>query len=229
MRRARTGLLAAPLLAASLFAAACGTVPFRPTEPVATGPTSPSALAGGLWTSGKGTFLIRQSVLFEFGGNRIPMTGILRLDTGEKTARLVGMDSMGIKLFDLGVDRRSATRYHVLPALDRYPGFAGAVGNSVRRIFLDPEPSGDDALRIEPYRYLLSRERDGTSTLFVLGGKERQLMEKYRSGPGERWRVRYYEYTTRGDVPVPGGIVLDDERAGYRLTLWVESVERADE
>lgn len=217
------------LLAALLSAAACATAPFRPTEPTRTRPTTAAALAGNLWTAGNGTFLIRQSGLLEFQGARLPMVGILKIDTGKKTARLVGMDDLGVKLFDLSVDRRSSRTHYILPALDRYPRIAAAVSDSVRRIFLEPEPAEDDTLAIDPDQYRLSRVRDGTSIRFLLGGQDAQLLKKTSSGPEERWEVRYHEYQRRLDLPVPGGIVLEDYRAGYRLTLWTESVERADE
>ncbi|HWS15008.1 MAG TPA: hypothetical protein VN450_02340 [Candidatus Methylomirabilis sp.] len=217
------------LLAALLPATACTTAPFRPTEPTRTRPTTAAALVANLWTAGNGTFLIRQSGLLEFQGARMPMVGILKLDTGNKTARLVGMDDMGVKLFDLSVDRRSSRTHFTLPALDRYPGLAGAVSDSVRRIFLEPEPAEGDALAIDPHQYRLSRDRDGTSIRFLLGGQDAQLQKKSCSGPNERWEVRYHEYRRRLDLPVPDGIVLDDYRAGYRLTLWTESVARADE
>lgn len=217
------------LLAALLPAAACATAPFRPTEPTRTRPTTAAALVGNLWTAGKGTFLIRSSGLLEFRGARLPMVGIMKLDTGAKTARLVGMDDMGVKVFDLSVDRRSNRTHYIFPALDRYPGIAAAVSDSVRRIFLEPEPEEDDALATDAYQYRLSRDRDGRSIRFLLGGQDAQLLEKSCSGPKERWKVRYHEYQRRLDLPVPGGIVLDDYRAGYRLTLWTESVERADE
>jgi len=217
------------LLAALLPATACTTAPFRPTEPTRTRPTTAAALVANLWTAGNGTFLIRQSGLLEFQGARMPMVGILKLDTGNKTARLVGMDDMGVKLFDLSVDRRSSRTHFTLPALDRYPGLAGAVSDSVRRIFLEPEPAEGDALAIDSHQYRLSRDRYGTSIRFLLGGQDAQLQKKSCSGPNERWEVRYHEYRRRLGLPVPDGIVLDDHRAGYRLTLWTESVERADE
>lgn len=217
------------LLAALLPAAACTTAPFRPTEPTRTRPATAASLVGNLWTAGNGTFLIRQSGLLEFRGARLPMAGIMKLDTDDKAARLVGMDDMGVKLFDLSVDRKSHRTHYTLPAMDRYPGIAAAVSDSVRRIFLEPEPAGDDALAIDADQYRLSRDRDGRSILFLLGGQDAQLLKKSCSGPEERWEVRYHEYQRRPDLPVPGGIVLDDYRAGYRLTLWTESVERTDE
>ena len=62
----------------------------------------------------------------------------------------------------------------------------------------------------------------------MFGGTDRQLLEKSCSGKAS-WQVRYYQYGRAQGVLVPGGIVLDDNRAGYRLTLWTESVEKADE
>ena len=224
MRAVRLGILAA----VGLFAA-CGTVPFRPTEPASTRPATAATLSANLWTSGKGTFLVRQSVLIEYRGGRTAVSGIMRLDTGAKTARLVGMDEMGIKWFDLSIDREATRTNFILPALDRFPGMAKAVGDSVRRIFLDPEPQETDLLRIDPERYVLTRTRDGNSIRFILGGEDAQLLEKRCRGTGERWRIGYYEHRRWQGIPVPGGIVLEDRRAGYRLTLWMEILERTDE
>lgn len=224
MRLARAGVLAALLLSA-----ACGTVPFRPTEPAPTRPATAASLAGNLWTSGKGTFLVRQSVLMEYMGARVALSGVMRLDTGGRTARLVGMDEMGIKWFDLSVDGESTRTNFILPALERYPGMARAVGDSVRWIFLEPEPAGTDSLRIDSDRYVLTRRRDGETVRFLLGGEDAQLLEKTCRGPSRRWRIRYYEHRRWQGLSVPGGIVLDDHRAGYRLTLWMEILERTGE
>jgi hypothetical protein len=224
MTPARAGLLAALLLTA-----ACGTVPFRPTEPAATRPATAASLSGNLWTAGKGIFLVRQSVLMEYMGARIALSGVMRLDTGARTARLVGMDEMGVKWFDLSVDRESTRTNFILPALERYPGMARAVGDSVRWIFLEPEPAGTDTLAIEPDRYVLTRRRDGDSIRFILGGEDAQLLEKRSGGPSGRWRIGYYEHLRWQGLSVPGGIVLDDRRAGYRLTLWMTILERMDE
>ncbi|MBP2673540.1 MAG: hypothetical protein H6Q84_380 [Deltaproteobacteria bacterium] len=224
MRAARAGLFAALGLLA-----ACGSVPFRPTEAVPTRPATAASLAGGLWTAGKGTYLVRQSVLIEYMGSRVAVSGVMRLDTVGKTARLVGMDEMGVKWFDLSIDRESTRTNFLLPALERYPRMAGAVGDSVRRIFLDPEPEATDTLRVDPDRYVLTRSRDGDCIRFTLGGEDAQLLEKRLRGPSGRWRIRYYEHQPWQGVTVPGGIVLEDRRAGYRLTLWMNLLEHADE
>ena len=105
-----------------------------------------------------------------------------------------------------------------------------AVAISVRRIFLAPQPAPSDLLERSSTSYLLSRKSgDGGTLRFTFGGAEAQLLEKSSQGAAESWRVRYYQYQRQAGQLFPGGIVLDDQQAGYRLTLWIESVEKSDE
>ena len=213
-----------------LLLSGCAAQPFAPTELTPTFPRSAAALTGGLWNAGSESLMVRQSALFEFKGMRVPIAGIMKLDLGSKRARLVGMNDMGVKLFDISVDAGSSQAHFIVPDLARYPGFAEAVAASVRRIFLAPEPAADDLLELTPTSYLLSREDAAGSKLrFTLGGAQSQLLEKSCRGPAQSWRVRYYRYRASQGTLFPGGIVLDDDQAGYRLTLWIESVEKTDE
>jgi hypothetical protein len=140
------------------------------------------------------------------------------------------MNDMGVKLYDISVDASSSQAHFVIPDLASYPGFTEAVAVSVRRIFLSPEPATDDILVRTPTSYMLSRKNSADDTIsFTLGGADAQLLEKTYQGTAESWRVRYYQYQHQLGRLFPGGIVLDDDRAGYRLTLWIESVEKADE
>ena len=161
---------------------------------------------------------------------RVPIVGVMKLDLGKREARLVGMNDMGVKLYDISVSVASSEAHFMVPDLARYPGFAEAVAASVRRIFLDPQPSAGDLLEITRTSYLLSRVgASGARIRFALGGAEAQLLETSCRGGSEAWRVRYYQYRRSRERLFPGGIVLDDDRAGYRLTLWIESVETTDE
>lgn len=213
-----------------LLVNACATVPFAPTELTPTVPRSAAALSGGLWSGGSGSLMIRQSALFEFGGMKVPIAGVMKLDRSAKVARLVGMNDMGVKLYDISVDAKSSQANFIIPDLARYPGFAEAVAASVRRIFLYPEPASDDTLERTKANYLLTRKNgDGGTTRFLFGGADSQLLEKQYRGPTGSWLVRYYQYNRQQGELFPGGIILDDDRAGYRLTLWIESVEKSDE
>lgn len=213
-----------------LMMTACTTVPFKATELVQTTPRTAAELVGALWNSGTGSLMIRQSALFEFEGAQVPVTGVMKLDLAGKSARLVGMNDMGVKLYDISITETSSQANFIIPYLDIYPGFSEAVAVSVRRIFLSPEPATDDSVERTSSTYLLTRERgDGTSIRFILGGTDLQLLEKYCRGPAESWRVRYYQYQRRQGQLFPSGILLEDKRAGYSLTLWTESVDKSDE
>ncbi|HEY3307627.1 MAG TPA: hypothetical protein VGJ93_04160 [Desulfuromonadaceae bacterium] len=212
-----------------LLVSACSTIPFAPTELTPVQPESAGELIGKLWSSGTGSLLIRQSALFELQGLRVPITGIMKLDLSAKSARLVGMNDMGVKLYDISVDRTSSRANFIMPDLARYPGFAEAVAVSVRRIFLTPEPSAADSLTLTSTSYRLSRESSEGKLGFILGGAETQLLEKTCRGKVASWQVRYYQYQRLQGILLPGGVVLDDDLAGYRLTLWIESVEKGDE
>ncbi len=213
-----------------LLVSACATVPFESTELVPTVPRTAASLAEGLWSAGTGSILIRQSALFEFERMRVPITGVMKLDRSTKVARLVGMNDMGVKLYDISVDAASSQAHFIIPDLARYPGFAEAVAVSVRRIFLTTLPEPGDALERTPTSYQLTRaEGTGGTVRFTFGGAYTQLLEKSFRGAAGAWRVRYYRYQRLQGHLFPGGIVLDDDRAGYRLTLWIESVEKTDE
>ena len=218
------------LLAVLLFLfSACSTVPFPATRLTTAGPKSAAELSASSWTAGAGSLLIRQSALFELQGMRIPITGVMKLDLTAKSARLVGMNDMGVKLYDISVDRTSSRTNFVVPDLGRYPGFTEAVAVSVRRIFLKPLPSPTDSLTLSSRSYLLTRQGTDGKLAFLFGGADAQLLEKTGENPAGSWRVRYYQYQPQQGRLIPGGIVLDDDRAGYRLTLWIESVEKTDD
>lgn len=225
MNRAACALIGISLL----FLSACASVPFAPVELTVTTPRSAAELSGSQWSSGSGSLMIRQSALFELEGMRVPIAGIMKLDRSAKVARLVGMNDMGVKLYDISVDAAASQAHFIIPELTRYPGFAEAVATSVRRIFITPEPAPDDALERTGTSYILTRDAAGGVISFTFGGADAQLIEKTFRGAAGSWRVRYYQYQRLSGHLFPGGIVLDDDRAGYRLTLWIESVEKTYE
>ena len=213
-----------------LLASACATARFPATELTPTRPASAAQLSAALWDAGTESLMVRQSALFEVHGMQGPIAGIMKLDLASRSARLVGMNDMGVKLYDISVDPELSQAHFIIADLARYPGFAEAVATSVRRIFLAPEPAAGDLLEQAPKSYLLTRaSASGSRLSFTMGGADAQLLEKTCRGDRESWRVRYYQYQRRQGRLFPGGIVLDDDQAGYRLTLWIESVEKTDE
>jgi hypothetical protein len=218
------------LLAAFLLATGCARLPFAVTEPVPMPPEITAAELSALtWTAVPHTLRMRQSGLFEFRGRKVPLVGFMVLDNTAATARLVGMNDLGVKFFDLEVGEKGVREHFVLPELAKYPGFAEAVASSVRRIFLTPRPSREDGLEIDPQEARLVRREAGRNLTFVFGGSGPEWLETRAAGEKEEWRVRFFQYRRENGLTFPAGIVLDDEKAGYRLILWIESVKRSDD
>lgn len=214
-----------------LLLAACAPLkppPFAPTA-LASMPLpdlDAATLAAHDWSTVQGPLLLRLTAQIDIGGRVFPFSAMLRLDPENGTARFVGLDDTGIKLFDLGITRAGVEEHFLLPPLARFPGLTQILGGSMKRIYIDPAPSAYDTLRTSDGRYLLSRAAGESETLFAFGGDPLQLLTKSRRGEGEAWRVDYYEFQLADGLAWPRGIVLIDDEGGYRLTLWTESVKR---
>jgi Protein of unknown function (DUF3261) len=220
-----------PLLAAllpALLTAGCA-APFFPLPPTVAVPAGKSAaeLAGSDWTRLPGRWLLTQSAEFSFHGRKLPMQGLLQLDSGHQAARLIAVNELGIKLFDIEVFARGETVHYLLPDLARYPRLGEAVAASVRRMFLAPRPRADDRLRREATGYELAREENGRSIRFRFGGQQAQLEQIRVMAPGEDWQVGYYDYRSAGEVEYAEKILLEDRVAGYRLRLRVLGMRRS--
>jgi len=213
-----------------LLLAGCVSVPFPPeaARPVPRG-VGAAQLAAGSWRGQPGVFLLEQRAEFDFHGRKLEMRGMMKLDMPEGRARLVAVDDLGIKLFDLTVTRGGQTLHDELPQLAKYPQLAQGVAASVRRIFLVPRPEAGDRERAGATHYLLSRSWKGGELTFTFGGPKLDLQRVRASGGGRRWQVDYYQYHRQKGLTYPGGIVLSDNLAGYRLTLWLDSMRRTDE
>ncbi len=216
-----TGLRLALGAAALGALGACAGAPPRP-------PDQTAAAVARAWTEAAGAYRLRQSALFELRGTRLPLVGVLALRPTAGWARLVALDDLGVKLFDLEVTPAAVTEHFVLPTLARYPGFGAAVGASLRRLFLDPRPGpGDAPLAGQAHR---TERREGDRRIrFTFGGPEDRWLATEVVGDGEEWRATYGDYRPVGATWLPGTAVLEDRAAGYRLTLWLEEAKRTDE
>jgi hypothetical protein len=221
-RIAVAGMLLAALLGG------CAPGPFANPARTPTAELTTAEVLAADWLAAPGRWRIRQSGLFELRGLRLPMEGFLELDTANRRVRLVALEGLGLKLFDLTVTAETVEVHHLLPDLAKQPRLAEAVAESVRRIFLAPRPAPGDRLEIRTKEYRLTQP-GSEEVEFVFGGAPPLLLETRSRGPAGDWRVGYYQYRELAGRPIPEGILLRDRRAGYRLTLWLESVKRVEE
>lgn len=227
----RNKTLSSAALCLLLLLAACAKpIPFSAVERVALEPgLTAEALSEKVWTRRQGVYHLRQSVLFDFRSARIPMSGMMRLDLSRGSARLVAMNDIGVKFFDLEINENGEQEHYVLPDLKKIPRFSEAVAAAVRRVFLKPVPRTSDVLSFSGDSYQLARSIEDGEVTFSFGGKGLHLLDTRVETSSQSWKVRYYDYMDAEEIFYPGGIVLDDEVAGYRLTLWLEEVRNVHE
>ncbi|AMV72125.1 hypothetical protein JCM30471_06270 [Desulfuromonas carbonis] len=181
-------------------------------------------LAASDWTRQEGPWRLRQTVEFDFHGRQLTMRGLMSLDPVAGTARLIAVDDLGIKLFDLSVYRDHEMLHFLLPDLGRYPRLLEAVAIAVRRMFIAPRPQPGDALKLRDDGYELQAREGDVVTSFLFRGGGARLDTIRAEGPGVAWQVGYYDYHRQGELEYPEKILLEDRIAGYRLRLRIEEM-----
>lgn len=188
-----------------------------------------SILAASDWTRQGGPWRLRQTVQFDFQGRQLTMRGLMSLDPVAGTARLIAVDDLGIKLFDLSVYRDHEALHFLLPDLGRYPRLVEAVAIAVRRMFIAPRPQPGDALQFREDGYELQRRKGEVAISFLFRGGRARLDTIRSEGAGVDWQVGYYDYHREGELEYPEKILLEDRIAGYRLRLRVEEMRAVHE
>jgi len=184
----------------------------------------PSQLIANHWLQQPTTWRIRQSALLEIGRKKIPMEGFLRLDLKRHEARLLAMNEMGVVLFDLQVTADGHQLQRVLPQLQQVDGLAEGVAQSLRQIFLVPQPQTEDRLENRSSSQRLWRILPEGTIGFVFDcfGDLRETRKLAESGD---WRVVYNQYQAFESSRVPEQIIMNNYRHSVKLSLWLREVK----
>lgn len=186
---------------------------------------SSSQLVANHWLLQPTVWRIRQTALLEIGRRKVAMEGFLRLDLQRQEARLLAMNDMGVVLFDLQVTKDGQQLHRVLPQLQQVNGLTQGVAQSLRQIFLVPQPRAHDQLENRGNSQRLWRTLPIGSLGFVFDclGDLRETRQLAESGD---WRVAYDRYRTFGLRRLPEQIVMNDYRHNVKLSLGLREVKQ---
>lgn len=212
----------------SLTLLACAPVERSVPATVCTSRPDLKQMYTGNWLQQPGVWHLRQSVLLELGPRKIPLEGLLRLDTLRHEARLVAMNEMGLVLFDLQLDQQGQTLLRGMPQLQKQPGFAVGVAKSLRQIFLSPLPETSDQLELYPDSQQLWRALPGGRLTFTFSCSG-DLRETRKKAETDDWRTVYSDYQPLAGSNIPQHIQFNDYRHRVKLSLWLGEVKRKDE
>ena len=177
------------------------------------------------WLNQPEVWRLRQVTLLEIGRKKIPLEGFLRLDLARGEARLVAMNEMGLVLFDLLVTKDDQQLKRAVPQLQQVKGLAAGIAQSLRQIFLQPQPAADDRLETRGNIQRLRRLFPGGSLAFLYDCRG-ELRETRLMADTADWRVAYDQYRQFGASRLPEQIIMNDYQHGVKLSLWIREVKR---
>jgi outer membrane biogenesis lipoprotein LolB len=200
--------------------AGCSTVPFQRPACMPLSSEQQENIVERFQATLPQSFQLLNSIVFEYNWRAFTGIGYLDVDRHNRVFKVVCLNPMGVKLFELSGDRNSVTSHYTIEAFSQYGDVTTAVGNDIRRIYFDLIPSPD--ARVWKRRYSVSfRQAYEAGTLeYVFTGTAGDLIEKnfYDEG-GLAWRVSYYAYREQNGKRYPQGIALLHYNHGYRLTI----------
>lgn len=207
-------------IALFLFVAGCSTVPFQETALVPMETGDPWSVVERFQKRTPDTFQLLTTVVFEYNSRTFSGVGAVRINRADRVFTVAAMNPMGVKLFELTGDRNSIETRYAAADLSRYGDFATAVGNDIRRIYLDLLPGPEANIRKRKSK-LIFRQSSGPGFLeHVFAGAVGDLIEKnYYEEDGIVWKASYYEYRDQDGMRWPKGIVFVHYLHGYRLII----------
>lgn len=165
-------------------------------------------------------FITDDTVIIHAPFHDIAVLGVVKIDRSAGTFELVGLNQLGVGLFDVGGDQSHVVVHFAIPPLDQRKDLLVSIGQDVRRMYYDLVPS--PAAKVESrHTFVRFNQRNDAGTLiYEMGDEPAVLLEKRQAGIfGTIWRVRYFDYTTVPGGLYPRGIVMDNNRYFYRIVV----------
>jgi len=203
----------------------CASIPFQETVLVPIGSGDPRTLVERFQKNMPASYHLLNTIVIEYAWRKFTGIGFVDIDTRNKQFKVVCLNPMGVKLFELSGDQNKTTTHYAIPALTKNGDVATAIGDDIRRIFFDPVPSSDARIGKGKYKIRFQQPFEPGSMEYVFGGEVPDLIEKnYYGNDGIVWRTSYYEYRDWDGMRFPQGIIFHQYQYGYRLIIRVKEI-----
>lgn len=208
-----------------LCAAGCGSIPFRETQFISVESVNPIKARDEFAENLPSQFQVIDSIIFQNKWGGITAIGYTEVDTIDKEFTVVGLNPLGVKLFELIGDSDNVTRIFALKEFSRRGDIALAIANDIRRIYFDRIPPPEARIYKEKYKIIFRQDDPNGSLEHIFAGEDNRLIEKrYFRGEKNIWNVSYYEYHWNNGKLYPGGIILNHYQYRYKLIIQLKEV-----
>jgi hypothetical protein len=176
----------------------------------------------GHWYNSGHVYQMRHEGVLQFGDMTIPMTGLMKLDTKNSTARVAILTSMGIKLLVLDLTKEDHKFLYTSPAANKIPGFKKGAVRAIRSVFLDSFPeSQDSCFEVDTVQMYIEKSPSG-SVIFEMDSETWDLYAKSTKD----WNVTYGEGIEAAGTRLPDEIKYEDRRGRFSVTLKLISAKQ---
>ena len=191
--------------------AGCESIPFKKTLDEPYSSVDPAAVREQFQARIPKHLRLLNTIVFEYNWQTFSAIGFVDVDTAERTCTLVSINQMGVKLFELSIDKDSVNTLFALPEFTAKGNFGKTVGEDIKRIYFNLVPSKEAEVDRKTFS-ILFRQQEGEGTAeYVFSGQGYYLTEKtyYEKGTPV-YRVSFYEYLNKDGMIYPGGTDFEE-------------------
>jgi hypothetical protein len=210
---------------ALLLLAGCGTIPFQKPIEISMENAEPGNVKETFSLMLPDRFQIVSTIAFDYKGHSISFIGYSEIDAKEKTFIVAGLNQVGIKLFEIKGNHDKTELSFAIEEFTKKGNFAEAVAGDIRKIYFDRLPAESSKIYKKKNRIIFVQNEPDGIIEFVFAGPGNLLIEKrFIAADQEVWRVNYYEYRTENGKLHPAGIILENIKFGYKLTMRLKEI-----
>jgi len=170
-------------------------------------------------------FRVINTIVFKYNWNKFSAIGYIDVNAMEKTFKAVCINPMGVKLFELTGDKDKIDPHFVMEQFSGKGNFAGTVGEDIRRIYFGLTPSSGAVVNKKRTKIVFSGPAGSGILEYTFAGPAGLLVEKnYYEDGILNWSVSYYEYLQKDGKNYPSGIILENYKYGYSLTVKLKEI-----
>ncbi|NVN97879.1 MAG: DUF3261 domain-containing protein [Geobacteraceae bacterium] len=203
-----------------LCAAACTPAVFPKGQSVLINNVNPAELVERYKSSLPETLNSLNSVVFDYAGIKFLGLGFIEIDRKNESFRVVCLNPMGVKLFDLSGDKIGTVTNFAIEPMAKQGDIAALVAADIRRIYFNSVLEKYVELRHGEHELLFGGGTPSGYLEHIYSGINGDLAEKrFYKDQFISWQVSYHDYRSIDGKRFPHGIVLTNYRDGYQLVI----------
>ncbi|TRZ93711.1 hypothetical protein D4R78_07955 [bacterium] len=213
----------------TLFLCGCSSIPFKRIEYVSLEGIEPQVVRLQFSQRIPQSFEVVNSTVFAYRHLKLSCLGPTHVDTLKQNFSVVGLNYVGMKLFELSFKNGTVDSKYIFPELAKRGDFAQAVCEDIKKIYFDRIPASESSVIQKRHKIIFRQAQSGGFLEYVFAGRDNLLIEKNSYANGRKlWSVFYYEYVVNEKKVFPVGIILRHYPYNYQLVVRLKEIRESE-